>query len=338
MLNLIDNISAARKNLPIMGLEGSLLSLAKQENRDVATQEIFEEISAGLNPEKLFNYLSDKSSTVVFGSFECSYHPYLNLECAEISEIEPSLNFTKFEHIRCVTQAKTTKGLENEQVVAIFPENFANRVVNFNDPVYYFVNKFSNRHHKFTQPFISKSPIASFLKPVIGIEDHKTYQLIANWVHLHEQAHRTGPMPIPQFLKEKSGKLSAALEELRADLGVMKYCLIEASEESLLTALYVFAERLLAYPLFRERTNFDAISSVIFWKHLREVEFFADQNLMKLLSAVEGLNTVINATEIDSLKISSVKQRREYLNNFVQDYIGDINDQFNNYTSFWEHL
>ena len=338
MLNLIDNISTARKNLQIMSLKDSLLSLTKQEPKDTDINAIFNEIVADLNPEMLFNYLSEKSSTVLFGSFKCSYHPYLSLECAKISEIEPSMNFVRLEHIRCVTHSKATNGLENEQVVAIFPENFANRVVSFNDPVYYFVNKFSNRHHKFTQPFILKTVISNFLEPVIEIEGHKTYQLIANWVHLHELTHRCGPMPIPQFLKEKSGKLSAALEELRADLGVIKYCLIESSEESILTALFVFAERLLAYPLFREKNNFDAISSLIFWKHLREAGFFANQNLKTLLSAVEDLNSIINVTELDSLKLVSIKQRRDYLNNFVQNYIGDIDELFNNYTIFWEHI
>jgi hypothetical protein len=339
MLAEVSKINIARRYASEEGLENAL-SFLKLYKSDSNILKLFcEELEHDLQNREIFDTISSKNTNTLFGNFFCSYHPYLSLEACSIRDIRPSMNLEQeFDHIRCVIQDEATEGIKHPQVVAIFPENFKGREVLEHDPVYYFVNKFSERHFKYSRPFVSKSKLKFFFSDILVTDVHKTYELIANWVHIHELSHRKGLMAIPQFLREKSGRYSAALEELRADLGVIQYCLTTGSEEAKLTALYVFCERLMAYPLFRERKNFDAISSVILWKYLEERQFFISPSIELLSSGVNGLIKVIQNLENDALRFESTIERKNFLNNFVKDYLGDINKQFDKYHKSWECL
>jgi hypothetical protein len=300
---------------------------------------ICEDFEQGLGNKNILHDITSSNSTILFGNFNCPYHPYLNLEVCSINDVKPSIKLEKkFESIRCVVQNEATEGIKNSQVVAIFPENFKGRVVQANDPVFYFVNKFSERHFKHTRPFIANSRLKDFFADVTKTDESKTFELIANWVHIHELSHRKGPMPIPQYLKEKSGKFSAAMEELRADLGVIQYCLINNSDEARLTSLYVLCERLLAYPLFRDRNNFDAISSVFLWKYFEESEFFESPSFDQLSNCVNSLINKIHTMEIAALEFDSILDRKKFLNESVSAYLGNIDQKFNDYHKYWESL
>lgn len=339
MYAIINDINEARKYALEGNDEMALSTLNESKSKSPVLKALFEDVYQNLKNDRIFEIISCKDSEILFGNFSCSHHPYLGLEYSPITEVRPSLQLEReFEHIRCVVQAKGTEGISNSQVVAIFPENFKGRAALENDPVYYFVNKFASRHFRYTKPFLLRSCLKYFFKDILNLNEGKICELIANWVHIHELSHRKGTMPIPQFLKEKSGRYSAALEELRADLGVIQYCLKEKNLEAKLTAKYVFAERLLAYPLFRVRTNFDAISSVWFWKYLLERDFFSSPSVESLAESVNALLKDIDNIEKEALALATPVERRAFINKKIEIYLNNINGQFDEYHRFWESV
>ncbi|MFY7994330.1 MAG: hypothetical protein ACOVP4_13615 [Bacteriovoracaceae bacterium] len=339
MIELIERINSLNlRGSPIEDKKAIFIAEREAEKSPVLSL-LLDDFIHDLKNEKIFSVIKQKKTNIIFGNFSCSYHPYLNIEVCSILDVSPSLIIIeKFKNIRCVIQEEGTEGIKNSQVVAIFPENFKGHKVNENDPVYYFVNKFSDRHLKYTRPFLKDCRFNDFFSSILEVNTCALYKFIANWVHLHELSHRGGVMPIPLYLKEKSGRYSAAMEELRADLRVISFCLSQGTNEAQLTALYVFAERLLAYPLFRNKTNFDSISSVIFWKYLRQTDFFLSPNLNILEQEVNNLIDLLHSCEEKAMKLGTCNERRSYLNDYFEAYIGNLDEQFENYKSFWEIL
>src|SRR5690606_6845943 len=134
-----------------------------------------------------------------------------------------------------------------------------------------FTNKFAKRHMHYTRKFIQEKLITKLFAPLQSLPQEELEVLVSNWVHLHEESHRRGLMPIPRYLFEKSSRYSACLEELRADISAMITCLDKTQEEDVYfkTYLFILSERLLGYPLFRDlKKDFDAYSSCIFLHEL----------------------------------------------------------------------
>lgn len=291
------------------------------------------------NAKFLENFVKSRDENLI-GVFDCPYHPYLMLEYSKIKDVSPTIEIvTTFDNIRCVRQIESTLGLANDQVVAVFPENFRSITASEEHPVFYFVDKFARRHIKYTRPLLKKFQFEALFRPLNSLSDLKISELIANWVNIHEASHRTGLMPIPKFLFEKSNRFTAGLEELRADLNTISKCLKKSTDKSsdeYLTGLYVIAERLLAYPLFREKNNFDAISSVIMWKFMNEQNAFTENsNILKLLESIESLIKFITQLELESINQKTAALRKEKLKSLILEYIGDYEDQFNKYIIFW---
>ena len=296
-------------------------------------------ISDDGNSRFLENLIESRGENLV-GVFDCPYHPYLMLEYSKIQDVLPTIEIeTKFKNIRCVRQIESTLGLANDQVVAIFPENFRSITAAAEHPVFFFVDKFARRHLKYTRPLLQGFRFEAIFRPVNSLTDQKIGELVANWVNIHEASHRTGIMPIPQFLYEKSNRYTAALEELRADLITISKCLTKSSNErsdEYLTGIYVLAERLLAYSIFRDKTNFDAISSVIMWKFLNEHEVFSGEpSIEKFKEAVDNLIIFISKFESDSLTQGTPELRKLNLRGLILDYIGNYEKEFQKYTKFW---
>jgi len=245
----------------------------------------------------------------------------------------------KFNNIKCVDQIECSRGISNEQVVAIFPENFRSVSPEHDYPVFYFVNKFSDRHIKHTRPLLQNLKYNIFFQPLCGLSKMRIGQLVANWVNLHEASHRIGKMPIPKYLFEKSNRYTAAIEELRADLNAISRCFslsVDVIHDEYLTGIYILAERLFAYPIFREKNNFDAISSIIFWKFLNEQKIFNETlNPIKIKAAIDALIEFIAEMEEHALKNITQEARRHDLKKAILEYVGDINEQFINYNNFW---
>ena len=296
-------------------------------------------LSSDGNDEYLRNLIESHEEKIV-GVFDCPYHPYLALEYSKIQDVFPTIEIDKkFENIRCVKQIESTIGLGNEQVVAIFPENFRSVVAAEEHPVFYFVDKFARRHQKYTRPLLQGFQFEDLFRPLNSLSEEKICEMIANWVNIHEASHRTGEMPIPKFLLEKSNRFSAALEELRADLNTISKCLnpnpVRGCDEYL-TGLYVISERLLAYPLFRDKKNFDAISSVIMWKFLNDKDVFKGELVLaKLVESINSLIEFISEIEREAMNEKTVGLRKKKLRDLILDYLGNYDDEFNKYMNFW---
>lgn len=268
----------------------------------------------------IMDYIQTKRSDMILGSFNCTYHPDLDLEIGNIKEVYPSLERIALENIvRCCILANSTTGLKDEKVVAIFPENLKNYHVREGDYVYYFADKFVLRHIKYTRKFLQQSTYLDFFKDIFSLNEKRLLGIVANWVHLHEASHREGYLPIPHFLKLKTNVYLAALEELRADINVILKSLAIGTNEAFLTAKYVFAERLIGYHLFREEKNFDTISSVIFWILLENKKFFREVSLKNLNYALKNILTDIEQIEKKTLTSQDMK---ECLLGYIRSIIG----------------
>lgn len=291
------------------------------------------------NSRYLQNLINSRSEDLV-GVFDCPYHPYLLLEYTKIKDVLPTIIIdSKFSNIRCVKQIESTVGIGNEQVVAIFPENFRSITASGEHPVFYFVDKFAKRHLKYTRPLLRSFQNEPLFRPLNSLSENKIGELISNWVNIHEASHRTGVMPIPKYLNEKSNRFTAAIEELRADLITINKCLsygIDEQTDEYLTGLYVLAERLLAYPLFRKRTNFDAISSIIMWKFLNEENVFETNiAIHKMKSSIENLISFISKLEVEALGQRTMESRKAKLMNLTVQYLGSYDEEFQKYKNMW---
>lgn len=113
-------------------------------------------------------------------------------------------------------------------------------------------------------------------------------QALTAWVVLHEYFHNTGPMPINCFLRAKSTKTAAALEELRVDLLSLLY-LSTLGDEPMAKKTFqlVLAERLMRYGVqYDIETNYDAISSQIF------LNFLIQENVAIIFMGKLTINSV----------------------------------------------
>ncbi len=274
------------------------------------------------------NY-ADRENKFLGGRFKCSYQPSLSLELSEIEDVGPSLSFENksLKYLRTVRIKQGTEGIKDPDVVAIFPENFENHIVRDDDVIFYFVDKFANRHMCHTREIIKRYVVSSQFDAIKFISEDSLGSIVSNWVVLHEKNHRQGPLPIPDSLKEKSNRMTAAVEELRVDLLSMKECLNKSKnrkDEYRKTFEFILSERLLGYPFFRDvDLNFDAISSCILYSHLLEqhllkfsdLEIKLDENL---LPGIESLLRKIEIYEIESESIVDFDDRKKYMKKFIE--------------------
>lgn len=283
---------------------------------------------------------NEERSEHLLGIFECPYHPCLRMEYSRIEDVYPTIvPKAKFDNIRCVIQHESTYGIANEQVVALFPENFKSVNVLARHPVFYFVNKFSQRHIKYTRPILEGILFESIFQPLIHLSQNRINQIVSNWVIMHEESHRTGNMPLPVFLEEKSNQYTAAFEELRADLLTIKSCFNSFTDESsdtYLTGLYVLAERLLAYPLFREKSNFDTISSVLLWRFFyRKENSLAKIKISTIKENIEELLFMMSDIETEVLMENKKSLRKSKMKRLVKGMLGDYENEFESYKLYW---
>ena len=256
------------------------------------------------------------------GVLEIPYYPNVFIEYAVLKEERPSIDIKRaFPQVRSCKITKGTKGISAPEVVAIFPESFKGHIPRSSDPIFYFVNKFSERHKKFTYKLICQANISDEFLSITTTSENAREKLATNWVHLHEFFHRTGPLPITNALFEKSNRYSASLEELRVDLLSIDYCLnrsIHQKDNYYKTAIFILSERLLGYPLFLSEDNYDAISSVIFFQLLLEKGLIAlQEGTIKfnvcIKESIRSLIKLVKEIELSAAKMDSNKKRKTAL-------------------------
>jgi RNAse (barnase) inhibitor barstar len=151
---------------------------------------------------------------------------------------------------------------------------------------------------------------------LLHICDKETlYEIISNWVYLHEYYHQQGSLPYDKNKKIKSLSLTAGVEELRVDLNVMIFAL-RNSEIGLNLELYQFvlSERLFAYIGQRSKNSYDSIASEIL-NHYVDLEASPNQMLKifeKLLLSIDQIEEQFRLNKSNCKTSSGFKLEEKY--------------------------
>ncbi|RLL69651.1 DUF6421 family protein [Streptomyces sp. Z26] len=214
----------------------------------------------------------------VFSLFDASYFPKLSLDYLAYSELPADAHLVERYASPTVPVTLTghSAGFGSRVVVALFPENHLDGIQRPDDLVFYFIDKFVERHNRVTRRMIPAVTAPGSFPLIEGASDACVRQASSWWVRLHEYHHRQGDMPIPEFLPAKKYKPLAGLEELRVDVSAMLALLHDDAlprEEARTAYEYVLAERLLRYAVEGiPRPNYDAVASQLLFGYLREHE------------------------------------------------------------------
>ncbi len=231
--------------------------------------------SRDLNSNNLLNLTNDVNPEFIVGFFDIPYNPDAFLEAAVIEAIpipDSILDIVPDSEAMPVLLHCCTDGFENPLSVAIFPENYVNAKVQQHHKAYYFIEKFVKRFKTFTRPAIEATWSPTAFPDILMADDSLLTSASAIWVHMHEHYHKTGYLPLPEFLKDKSTRNGAGAEELRVDiLSILALLELQSNDIVLRASIqYILAERLIRYPLqATPQENYDARSSVALFEYLQ---------------------------------------------------------------------
>lgn len=221
-------------------------------------------------------HINEERDHHIFSLFDASYFPSLSLEYLtyETLPTNPHLATRYASNTMPVNITACSKGFESRVVVALFPENHIDGFQHGDDLIFYFINKFVERHNRITRKMIGAVMAEGSFPHLRGVDDRTVEQASSWWVRLHEYHHRHGDMPIPEFLPVKKLKPLAGLEELRVDVSAMLVCLNDPelpAREARLAYEYILSERLLRYAVEGiPRPNYDAVASQLLFNYLSE--------------------------------------------------------------------
>jgi Family of unknown function (DUF6421) len=211
----------------------------------------------------------------VFSLFDVSYFPKLSLDYLtyDLLPTDPHLAERYASNTLPVNITGSTEGFQSRVAVALFPENHLDGLQDPDDMIFYFINKFVERHNRITRKLISEVMEPASFPRIQGAPDDEIQAASAWWVRLHEFHHRQGDMPIPQYLSAKKSKPLAGLEELRVDVSGMLACVHDTllpREQSEAAFEFILAERLLRYAVEGiPRPNYDAVASQLLFRYLQ---------------------------------------------------------------------
>ncbi|MFI7056951.1 DUF6421 family protein [Streptosporangium canum] len=244
-------------------------------------------------------HINQASDNHVFSLFDASYFPSLSLDYLAYRPLPADERLTRryASNTVPVTIERMSAGFESRVVVALFPENHLDGTQADDDLIFYFIDKFVERHVRLTRRLMTAVTAGDDF-PLVRVAGAAQVERASSWwVRLHEYHHRQGDMPIPEFLPLKRLKPLAGLEELRADVSSMLACLHDdalPAEDALLAYEYILAERLLRYAVEGiPRPNYDAVASQLLFNylieargvHLRDGVIHLDPDLPAVLAA-----------------------------------------------------
>lgn len=219
-------------------------------------------------------HINEERDHHIFSLFDASYFPSLSLDYLtyETLPTNPHLATRYASNTMPVNITASSKGFESRVVVALFPENHIDGIQQGDDLIFYFINKFVERHNRITRKMIDAVMAEGSFPLLKGVDDRTVEQASSWWVRLHEYHHRQGDMPIPEFLPYKKMKPLAGLEELRVDVSGMLVCLNDTelpAHEARMAYEYILSERLLRYAVEGiPRPNYDAVASQLLFNYL----------------------------------------------------------------------
>jgi len=276
-------------------------------------------------------HINEQRSHYVFSLFNASYFPSLSLDFLAYRALDVHNELsTRFPSNTCpVVLERSTEGFQARVVVALFPENHIDNLQEQDDRIFYFIDKFVERHQRITQKMIRHVVHENDFELLRNATAVDIERASSHWVWLHEFHHRTGHMPLPKFLPWKSLKPLAGLEELRVDLHALQICMsgdAMPSQLAEMTYQFILAERLLRYPVEGNiKPNYDAVASQLLFNYLLSHGGIRMDNDLICLTGL--LNSVlreflerINAIEATVITQDPISVQRMLID-FVHEYV-----------------
>lgn len=288
MDEVLAEVNEIRRSLPERSEwreEATLAALAKEiESRPAlsrlpAVHAFLSDIRSyqpGTRLEAVKAHINTRQDNHIFSLFDASYFPALSLEYLVYQTLptDPYLTEQYASNTMPVNIVAATEGFDSRVVVALFPENHIDGIQEPDDLIFYFIDKFVERHNRITRKMIDQVMAPGSFPLIQGATDEKVEQGATWWVRLHEYHHRQGDMPIPDYLSAKKVKPLAGLEELRVDVSGMLACLHDEKlprAEAMMAYEFILAERLLRYAVEGvTRPNYDAVASQLLFNYLSE--------------------------------------------------------------------
>lgn len=221
-------------------------------------------------------HINEKRNNQIFSLFDADYFPTLTLDFLQYRPLPVNRDLAaRFEsNTFPVTMGAMSDGFKDRVVVALFPENHLDHVQERNDLIFYFIDKFIERHNRLTRRLIANVMDAAAFPRLRVATQADIEKASTHWVWLHEYHHRQGDLPLPEYLPMKTFKPLAGLEELRVDVSGMLVCInsdVLPRDDGALTYEFVLAERLLRYAVEGiPHPNYDAVASQLLFNYLRE--------------------------------------------------------------------
>jgi hypothetical protein len=276
-------------------------------------------------------HINEGRSTHVFSLFNASYFPTLSLDLLSYRKLDIHDELSaRFPSNTCpIVLEGNTRGFDARVVVALFPENHIDNRQEHDDRIFYFIDKFVERHQRITQKMIRHVMRPDCLPLLREASTLDIERAASHWVWLHEYHHRQGHLPLPQWLPLKSLKPLAGLEELRVDLSGLLVCLRDPDlppHLAQMTYEFILAERLLRYPVEgSQKPNYDAVASQVLFQYLLRHGGLALENglialLPELPEALAAFLAEVTAIEA-TIAHSPPAQVQQGLLGFVNTYV-----------------
>jgi len=311
----------------------TLLENSAHVRREVAGECLIEDLRTFEHTRYLSHtkaHINSQNDRMIISLFSSRYYPSLSLDCLEYRCIDGDNAVAAAYPSKAVAVAiqNRSAGFGDRVVVALFPENHIDATQHSDDLIFYFVDKFVERHRRITSVLLRKIVSDQSFCLIRNLCDREVELASATWVRLHEYHHHTGPMPIPEYLMFKRPKPLAGLEELRVDILAMLCCLQREGIPSPLAEMtfeFILSERLLRYSIEGiPEPNYDAVASQFLFNFLREhggielkgklIRILPElPNVLRaLLDCIRGLETLVKEIGPPQVQQELLKLIRTY--------------------------
>lgn len=264
----LSNIEQSIRNTRFLLHQPCVEQFLKDVQHSIANQ--------GISLTHTKSYINQANDQFLFSVFESPYFPDLSIEACfyDVLAVDDVLEKKYKTNVMPVNIKMASEGFYSRPVVALFPENHIDKIQLSEDKIFYFINKFVDRFYKITHKMIKHVVADGFFDELVGATPKDIESASVYWVWLHEYHHRQGYLPLPQYLKLKTFKPLAGLEELRVDMCGIMVCLDDQDlppDRAKFVSRFILAERLLRYAVEGiPKPNYDAIASQLLFNFLRE--------------------------------------------------------------------
>lgn len=256
--------------------------------------------------------INSLDSNWIYGVFSARYFPSLSIDGVEYERLPlPSYAGMKLgSPVVPIKIRSATNGFNDRSVVALFPENHLDQIQKSTDKVFYFIDKFVERHLNRTRIIMDRftTPVSFQSAKQLTTDEVEEYSI--HWVWLHEYFHRVGPLPLPEYLDIKSYRPLAGLEECRVDMEAICFihgCDLIPKDTKEKLSEFILSERILRYSVEGiPNPNYDAIGSQVLVNYLIRLGYIEIQSDTLQVSSnyIDGIKHFVTA-------ISKIEQNIE---------------------------